>query len=379
MQPLTWCEINRAALMHNVRELRRAVGPTPLLAPVVKANAYGHGTLIAARAFVAAGADWLCVNDVREAALLRAAGIDRPVLVVGHVPVAHVATAAELGVRFVVYDREVVAAAAAEGVRRGEPVRLHVKVETGNNRQGLPHDEALSLAAHIEATDGVELEGASTHFADVEDTTDHSFAEVQLSRFRAFAEQCRAAGMALPVVHCANSAAAILWEEAGFDLVRVGIAAYGMWPSKETLISALLERRHQVTLQPALTWKALIAQVKPVSAGSWVGYGRSWQATHDMKLAVVTVGYYDGYDRRLSNQAHVLVRGHRAPVIGRVCMDFIMVDVSDVPDVAAGQEAVLLGTSGGARISAEQLAGWIGTINYEVTTRIGEHVPRIEA
>ncbi|GMV42074.1 MAG: alanine racemase [Myxococcales bacterium] len=379
MQPLTWCEVSRSALMHNVRELRRAVGARPLLAPVVKANAYGHGTLIAARAFLAAGADWLCVNEVREAALLRAAGLGCPILVVGHVPPSHVPVAADLGLRFVAYDQAVVSAAAAEGVRLGVPVRLHVKVETGNHRQGLSHVDAVSLAALIEATDGVALEGASTHFADVEDTTDHSFAELQLARFRAFVEACRGRGMSLPVLHCANSAAAILWEEAGFDLVRPGIAAYGMWPSKETLISALLERRHHLTLEPALTWKALIAQVKPVSAGSWVGYGRSWQATHDMRLAVVTVGYYDGYDRRLSNQAHVLVRGHRAPVVGRVCMDFIMVDVSDVPDVAPGEEAVLLGASGGGRISAEQLAGWIGTINYEVTTRIGEHVPRIEA
>lgn len=376
MEPLTWCEVSREALRHNVRELRRAVGPGPLLAPVVKANAYGHGTSIAAAAFLEAGADWLCTNDVGEAVALREAGVEAPLLVVGHVPPSHARDAAAIGARFVVYGRDQVDAAAT-AARHGAPVRLHVKVETGNNRQGLPPEEALALVRHIATTPGVVLEGASTHFADVEDTTDHSFAVAQLGVFRAFVDRCRSEGHALTVVHCANSAASILWPEAGFDLVRVGIAAYGMWPSKETLISALLERRHQVTLQPALTWKARIAQVKRVPAGDFVGYGRTWQATHDMRLAVLTVGYYDGYDRGLSNQAHVLVRGHRAPVVGRVCMDFIMADVSDVPAVAAGEEAVLLGASGGARIAAEQLAGLIGTINYEITTRIGQHVPRV--
>lgn len=377
MEPLTWCEVSRDALAHNLRELRSAVGPRPLLAPVVKANAYGHGLLIAATAFLDAGADWLSVNDVGEAVALREGGVGVPLLVVGHVPPSHVEAAAHAGARFVVYDRHTVDAAARVGARRGAPVALHVKVETGNNRQGLPPDAAFALAEHIAASPGVLLEGASTHFADVEDTTDHSFAVSQLGTFRAFVDRCRAAGHALPVVHCANSAASILWPEAGFDLVRVGIAAYGMWPSKETLISALLERRHQVTLRPALTWKARIAQVKPVAAGSFIGYGRTWQATHDMSLAILTVGYYDGYDRGLSNQAHVLVRGHRAPVVGRVCMDFVMADVSDVPGVSAGEEVVLLGASGGARISAEQLAGLIGTINYEITTRIGGHVPRV--
>lgn len=378
MEPLSWCEIDRQALSHNLRELRRVTGPGPLFAPVVKANAYGHGLALASRAFVAAGADWLCVNELSEAVALRGAGITVPILVVGHVPRADMATAAELSLRVVVYDRGAVDAAGEAGRRFGRPVPLHVKVETGNNRQGLPHEEALALARHVSSTPGVVLEGASTHFADIEDTTDHSFAESQLARFVELVTACRAEGMALPVCHCANSAAAILWPRAAFDMVRVGLAAYGMWPSKETYISALEAHRHDLSLTPALTWKTRIAQVKSVPAGSFVGYGRTFQTTHDTLLAVLPIGYYDGYDRRLSNQAHVLIDGHRAPVRGRVCMDFVMVDVTDVPAVHPEQEVVLLGGSGPARLHAEQLAAWIGTINYEVTTRIHERIPRVE-
>jgi alanine racemase len=377
MERHTWCEVRTAALEHNVQELRRAVGDGVLLAPVVKANAYGHGLLLASRAFLAGGADWLCVNEVAEAEALRAAGVDAPLLVVGWVAPWEAERAAELALRFVVYDAQVVEAAARAGRRLGRAVPLHVKVETGNNRQGLPHDEALDLARRISETEGVTLEGASTHFADVEDTTDHSYARLQLDRFRSFVDTCRAAGYGLPVAHCANSAAAILWTEAGFGLARAGIAAYGMWPSKETFISALLERRHGLELRPALTWKSLIAQVKRVPAGTFVGYGRSFRTTHETTLAVVPVGYYDGYDRRLSNQAHVLVRGGRAPVLGRVCMDFVMIDVTDVDGVRPGDEVVLLGQDGDARITAEQLAAWIGTINYEVTTRINERIVRV--
>jgi len=189
----------------------------------------------------------------------------------------------------------------------------------------------------------------------------------------------RDAGHPLPLVHCANSAATILWPDTHFGLVRAGIAAYGMWPSTATFITALTTHRAKVDLRPALTWKTRIAQLKRAAPGETVGYGRTYQVTHDTRLAVLPVGYYDGYDRGLSNYAWTLVRGHRAPVRGRICMNMTMIDVTDVPDVREGDEVVLLGTQGAERVKAEQVAEWTGTINYEVTTRIGGHIPRIPA
>ena len=237
--------------------------------------------------------------------------------------------------------------------------------------------EALELAKKITLTDGVKLEGASTHFADVEDTTDHSYARQQLENFNDFLASVNDAGMTIPVRHASNSASAILWPQTHKDMVRVGIASYGMWPSKETYISALMDNRHEVSLQPALTWKTRVGQVKEVPAGSYVGYGCSYRTTHDTRLAILCVGYFDGYDRRLSNQAYVLVNGHRAPVRGRVCMNIVIIDVTHVPDVEVGQEVILLGSDGDSHLSAEQLAEWIGTINYEIPTRIRPGISRI--
>lgn len=374
---LNWCEVSRSALASNVAEFRRLVGPSCRLGVVVKANAYGHGLVLASRIFVAAGADVLCVNDLWEAERLRGAGIEAPIVVLGWVPPAHAPDAAALGATVVVYDREVLDALDAAGRAAGRPIDVHLKVETGTNRQGLKLDDVRALAARARNLSGVRVCGLSTHFADVEDTTDHSFAKSQLARFREAADALAADGVRLTERNLGNSAATILWPEAHMDMVRVGISAYGMWPSKETFVSAALTHRDRVVLRPALTWKTVVAQVKVVPAGEYVGYGRTFRATHDTRIAVLPVGYYDGYDRRLTG-AHVLVHGRRAQVRGRVCMNMVMADVSDVPEVAPGDEVVLMGAFGDEAVTAEQFAGWAGTINYEVTTRIAESVPRVE-
>jgi len=179
------------------------------------------------------------------------------------------------------------------------------------------------------------------------------------------------------IKHCANSAATMLFPKTYFDMVRVGISAYGMWPSNETRVAVAREVDREIVLEPVLTWKTLIAQIKDVPVGEYVGYGCSSRVSRDSKIAVLPTGYYDGYDRKLSNQAYVLINGKRAPLRGRVCMNMIMVDVTDIPESALEDEVVLLGSQGDETISAEQLGGWIGTINYEVTTRINERITRI--
>lgn len=374
---LTWCEVSRDALASNIKEFRRLVGPKCRLAPVVKANAYGHGLELASQVFAEAGADALCVNDLWEAARLRRAGLTVPIIVLGRVTPEQAEEAVSLAVELVVYDCELADALNKAGTAVRQTAQVHLKVETGTNRQGMKLKELIRLADHLRSLRHIEVVGLSTHFADIEDTTDHTFARSQLSSFNEACKALHEAGLSPRYLNVANSAATILWPEAHFDMVRIGIAAYGMWPSRETLVAAALTNRDRVELRPALTWKTRIAQIKQVSAGEYVGYGRTWRAGRDSRIAVLPVGYYDGYDRRLSQTAHVLINGKRAQVRGRVCMNMVMVDVTDIPEAYVGMEVVLLGRSGDERLSAEQLALWIGTINYEVTTRIAESVPRV--
>ncbi len=373
---LVWCEVDEPALEHNVATLKRRLGPGVKLAAVVKANAYGHGLVLAARAFLRGGADWLCVNALEELEALRGDGIRAPVYVMGYVPLQDLEAVLRLDGRMVAYNFETIDALGRAMRRTGKPARVHLKLETGNHRQGVPLKELVRLAGRCRE-EGVEVEGLATHFADIEDTTDHTFALEQLRRFREGAAALVAEGFDVPLLHIANSAATILLAETQFGMVRTGIAAYGLWPSSETLVSALRLGRGDVVLKPALTWKTRVAQVKTVPTGAFIGYGCTYKTTHPTRLAVLPVGYYDGYDRKLSNTGHVLIRGTRAPVRGRVCMNMIMVDVTDIPDVKVEDEVVLLGAQGDEVVTAEQMAGWIGTINYEVVTRIAGHVPRI--
>lgn len=392
-EPLTWVELDRAALHHNIAVLRHGAGhggPPPMLCVMVKGNGYGHGLLESARCFLEAGVEWLGVHDIFELQDLRAAGIDAPIYVVGYLPPSQVAVAVELGARFVLYDWQVLEAASAAARQCGSVARVHLKIETGNNRQGLRHDEALAMAKAVAADPHLELEGMATHFADIEDTTNHRFAQEQLSRFTACVQAVRDA-LALPPAghpddrlhaHASNTAALLLWPEVCGRLVRCGIGAYGLWPSKETYLSASQLGRNPVELRPALTWKTVIAQVRDVPAGEYVGYGRTFRAVRNLRIAILPVGYYDGYDRGLSNVAKVLVAGQRAPVIGRVAMNMTAIDVTDSPVARPGSEVVLLGSQtapgqgDGDRISAEEMAGWLGTIHYEVTTRIAERTLR---
>lgn len=391
-EPLTIVEISRAAIRHNIAVLREASaegGRQPLLCAMVKGNAYGHGLIPGSQELLAAGVDWLGTHDVSEIAALRQAGIAAPIYNVGYVAPWQVAAAVGHGARLVVYDSEVVQAAAAAARTLGTVARLHLKIETGNNRQGLRHDEAVELAARIASDPHLLLEGACTHFADVEDTTDHRFARSQLARFEAAVGAIRQRLQLPPaghpddklLAHASNTAALLLWPEVCGGLVRFGIGAYGLWPSKETLLTANALGRKPLQLQPVLRWKTTVAQVRQVPAGEYVGYGRTFRAVRPMRVAVLPVGYYDGYDRRLSNLGKVLIGGQRAPVVGRVAMNITVVDVTDAPQVRAGDEAVLIGSQAaqdgeGDRISADEMAGWLGTIHYEVVTRIGGQVVR---
>jgi alanine racemase len=378
----SWCEVSRHAIRSNVAMLRRRIGSAVKLGVVVKADAFGHGLIPCAHEFLAAGADWLIVNFAYEAVALRSAGIDAPIYICGNVSTGQARMVAETGARLVLYDIEVAQALSQAAQQTGQPVPVHLKIETGTHRQGLPLDEALHLARQIYQLDGLVLEGIATHYADIEDTTNHQFARQQLAQLNQARDAFQAAGFDLPMVHSANSAATILWPEAHGSLVRVGIAAYGLWPSNETYATVLQTASDRPdgfipNLQPVLSWRTRVAQVKQVEAGGYVGYGRTFRATHPMTIAVLPLGYHEGYDRRLSNLGYVLIKGLRAPICGRICMNMVMVDVTHIPTVRAGAIATLLGGDGDERISAEQLASWMGTINYEVVSRIHPSQPRV--
>ncbi len=377
MRPTTstsWIEISRAALESNLRAFRNVIAaPTQLMA-VVKANAYGHG-LEAIAPLVAAQADWLGVNAIDEALAVARLGIRKPVCILGFTLPGDAGAIVEHGFRQVVYRDDVVDALSSAAHATGRAARVHLKVETGTNRQGIPLGELRAFVTRIRALPGIEVEGISTHFANIEDTLDRSFAQAQKSRFDEAMRILEGAGVRPPHIHAAATAGALLFPETHFTMVRVGVGMYGIWPSRETRVAAR-ERGKQIALDPPMTWKCRIAQIKHVNPGDYVGYGLTFQVSRPLRLAVLPVGYYDGYDRKLSNSGRVLVRGQYAAVVGRVAMNMTMVDVTD-SGADVGDDVVLLGHQGEAEIRAEELAERIGTIPYEVVSRINPLIPRI--
>jgi len=373
MNGLVWIELDSDAPDHNLQELRRCAKQDVLFCAIVKSNAYGHGVSQMIR--LLQSADWFAVNSLEEGIELRELGVEKPILLLGHVPIAHLEDAVHADLRLTVYNRETI-----EALSRIEtadtPVKVHVKVETGTARQGVLPEEVLDFVHFIQKNRGIQLEGISTHFANIEDTLNHEYAEKQLATFKEVLEVLRKDGVKPPIVHTACTAASILFPETHYSMLRAGIGLYGLWPSRETYLSALMGKLYVPKLRSILTWKTRIVQIKKLREGSYVGYGCSYRTTRPTNLAVLPVGYADGYDRNLSNTAYVLVNGKRASVIGRVCMNLTMIDVTDIPDVKLENEVVLLGSWGDERITAELMANWAGTINYEIVTRISPSLER---
>ncbi len=373
----SWVEVSRQALTHNLGLFRSLVHPSAGILAVVKANAYGHGLELVARHCAQHGVAMLGVHSAEEVRTLRRMDLGVPVLAMGYLAPGQVAEVVDEQVHVLLSARQVLEALAAQAVRLGRPLPVHVKVDTGTNRQGVPPEEAAEFA-RAAAARGVAVVGVATHFANIEDTTDHSYAQLQLERFRQAVAAVRGAVGEVPWVHAACSAAALLFREADFSLVRVGISLYGHWPSKETYLSWLLAHgRDGVRLQPALAWRAVVGQVKTVPAGAPVGYGLTFRPTRLSQIAVLPVGYSEGLPRALSNRARVLVHGRTAPVVGRVCMNITMVDVTDIPGVREGDVATLIGADGEERVTAEELAEHAGTINYEILAGISPLLPRV--
>jgi alanine racemase len=352
--------VNLAAVERNCARLRE-IADTELCA-VVKADAYGHGAAPVARAALAGGAHWLAVAAAQEAADLRAKRIEARVLVMGAISDEELPLALEAGADVVAWREDFVDRLDASGL----PARVHVKFDTGMGRLGTRDlEEALRVAGAVEAAQGLDLIGAMTHFATADDLGDEFFGR-QLDRFAPFADELRERGA---LVHAANSAGTLRSPDARLDLVRCGIAVYGMDPFGVDPVPHGLE--------PALELWSYVADVKPVAPGESAGYGRRFVADRHTNLAVLPIGYGDGVRRALTNNADVLVGGRRYPLVGTVSMDNVTIDVGPDPEVEPGDRAVLIGTDGDERVLAEEWARRLQTINYEITCGLSRRVPRV--
>lgn len=374
-------DIDLSALAHNVRELCRLTSPAAAMMAVVKADGYGHGAIRVSETALKSGARWLAVARMNEVVQLRDGGIDAPLLLFGQCLPEYVAYLIDHDVRASVSSIEPAQHLSDEAVRLKKRLKIHIKVDTGMGRLGVISDPLLtteSFASRMEqAAQSVltiskqphlEVEGIYTHFARA-DSADKASANKQLELFMELLDQLKQHGFEVPLRHTANSAATIELPESHLDLVRPGISLYGLWPSAET-------DRQRIELQPVMSLKSSVIQVKEVPTGFKVSYGSTYKTPSRTRIATIPVGYADGYDRILSSRGSMLVRGVKVPVVGRVCMDLTMIDVGDVDGVESGDEVVLLGRQRDEEISADDIAGLLDTINYEVVCTITSRVEK---
>lgn len=376
MNHKTWVEIDERALTENINAIRSLLTPGARFCAVVKANAYGHGLMEVARIAGRAGVDAFAVDNIDEALTLRAEFPGALILVLGYTMKDRYEEAIQSEIHLTVYDRESVFTLETVAAQRAATAFVHLKIETGTARQGILPADLYDVLDDIGRCGHVALVGVSTHFANAEEATDSRFATQQFTLFQECVVSIQNAGFQPKWIHCACSAAVILYPDTHGTLVRPGIALYGIWPSVST---EQVARRHNIPLElrPVLTWKTRIAQIKSLPAGTPVSYGMTETLRRNSRIAVLPVGYSDGYDRGLSSVAEVLINGTRCKVIGRVCMNMCMVDVSSVPQAEPETEVVLIGRSGRFAVTADELAEHANTISYEILARINPLLPRI--
>lgn len=366
--------ISTDALRANARALRDLVAPARA-AFVVKSNAYGHGLVETALAVETLGA-YLCVFSVEEALALRDGGISAPILVLGPIPHDRLDDALAARIEIALWDvRSYAAEAASVARRRGERFKVHVKIDTGVHRFGLRVEDAADAIESYLARPELEIAGIFSHLAAAEEL-DSPFTTVQTGRFESVLGAVRpllARRGARPLAHVAASAAGMLWPQTRLDMVRFGIALYGLWPSPLTREAM---EGSGLALRPALSFVSTLVADRIVPAGDAIGYGCTYHAPHDLRVAVVPLGYADGIPRALSNAGAFAVAGKRAPIVGRVCMNATLVDVTQIPEAKAGTPVTLIGADGAASVSAEDWAGWADTIAYEIVARLPAELPR---
>lgn len=377
----TWVEISKQALIFNLKQFRKIIGQDKKLAAIIKSNAYGHGLLEIAQILAKSEADWFGVDSIDEAISITKLQNNKitklPIIILGYTIYSRLEDVVKNNFRQIVYNQETIKKLGEFSSKLKKKTYLHIKLETGTSRQGVLEKDLSKIVKLIKKYPYLVLEGASTHFANIEDTTDHSYAEKQLKNFQCLINLAeKEYGQKIKIKHAACSAATILFEETHFDLVRLGISMYGLWSSSETKVSAS-HKKINLSLRPVLSWKTIIAQVKKLKSGTPISYGLTETLHKNSTIAILPIGYNDGFDRKLSSIGNVLIKGKRCKILGRICMNMCVVDVSHVKNVKPEDEVILLGKQGKEQITADEIAKKINTINYEIVTRINPLIKRI--
>lgn len=366
-----WAEIDLDALAHNIREIRKITSKESEVMGVVKADAYGHGVAQVSQTLLENGATRLAVATLDEAVQLRQKGFKVPVLILSYTDPSRSEELILNDITQAVFDIETAKVLSQAAVKLQKNVKIHIKLDTGMTRVGfIPGEQAAEEIIAISKLPGIIVEGMFTHFASA-DETDKSYTHMQFGKFMDTYRQLEGKGLHIPLKHVCNSAGIMDFPEMHLDMVRAGIILYGLYPSQEV-------DKSRIALKPVMSFKAKVTLVKEVESDTCISYGRTFTTARKSRIATIPVGYADGYARLLSNKGRALVNGEEAPVVGRVCMDQCMLDITDFKnEVAVGDTAVLFGRQGGMEISMDEVAGKIGTITYEVACQIGKRIPRV--
>lgn len=367
----TWLEVDKAALKHNYGQFKSILRSETKMMAVVKSNAYGHGLIECGQFFEGIGADWLGVDSVVEAHKLRQVGIQCRMLVFGYIMGNNIKQAVLENISITVSNFD--ALDVITKLKIDKKIKVHIKIDSGMHRQGFQMSEISELIKCLQKAGGsLNIEGVYTHFASAKKPNDSDSTRRQIEIFESACQMLKGAGYDF-IRHAAATGGAIVYPEAHYDMVRIGIGLYGLWPSHEVR----QDHSTEIKLVPALSWKTIVAEVKTVQRGESIGYDLTHTFKRQSRVAILPIGYWHGYDRELSNWADVLVHGQRARVVGRISMDMVTVDVTNIHRVKPGDEVVLLGRQGSEEVSADGLAAYCQTINYEIVTRLNPRMKRV--
>jgi len=372
---VTWLEISRKALKHNVKQFKKIVSKNTKIMAVVKSNAYGHGIVECAKIFKKAGCQWLGTVNLDEAILLRNNGIKGNILVLSYFYSTKLKQAVLQNITLTIYSYSAALTLSKIGKRLHRRVKIHFKVDTGTSRLGILPHKCIPLIKKINKLQNIKLEGIFTHFADAENL-DQGFTNKQINQFEILLTKLSERGIEIPIKHLACSAATILNKKSHYDIARLGISLYGLW-SIENNNKKQKKLRLKYNLKPALSWYTQIVQIKNLPAKTKIGYGCTYKTSKPIKIALIPVGYWDGYDRKLSNKGEVLVSGKRCKVLGRVCMNLTIIDITKLENIKTEDKVTIIGKSGYNEVTVDELADKIHTINYEIVTGINPLLPRI--
>jgi alanine racemase len=364
-----WAEIDLDAVAWNTKEIKQVIGSEVELMTVVKADGYGHGAIEVAKVALENGADRLAVALLKEGKKLREAGVNSPILILSPIHNEQISEIVEYNLTPTIFTLDVAEAISKYGAKIGEKIDIHIKVDTGMGRVGVLTKDSFEFIKRISKLTYINIEGVFSHLSSADETEGKKYTQQQLNEFKALLSKLKEAGIEIAIKHLANSAAIANYPESRFNLVRAGIITYGLWPSREV--------KKKINLKPVLELKANLVHIKDLPADYSISYGRTYITDSPTKIGTVLLGYGDGYPRLLSNKGEVLVKGKRAKILGRVCMDQFMIEITDIPDVNLDTEIILIGRDGEERITAMELASKIGTINYEIISQISSRITRI--